>query len=129
MDERFEALAALAVHGANVQAGQVVAVGAFLEQETLVRAIAAEAYRRGALFVDVQYFDPFVKRARIKHADPDTLEFVPPRYGARVEPLGERRDARINLPGTTAANVLDGLDPALTGKDQLPYVKEIPKLV
>ena len=129
MDDRYGALAALAVHGANVQRGQVVAVGAFLGQETLVRAIAAEAYRRGALFVDVQYFDPIVKRARIEHAAADTLSFVPPWYGARFEALGERRDARINLTGATAPNVLDGLDPALVGKDQLPYVKEIPKLV
>ena len=129
MDDRFDALAALAVHGANVQPGQVLAVGAFLGQETLVRAVAAEAYRRGAVFVDVQYFDPLVKRARIEHADPDTLDFVPPWYGARFEALGERRDARLNLTGVTVQGALDGVDPALAGRDQLPYVKEIPKLV
>src|SRR5215217_5818098 len=114
MDERFEALAALAGHGANVQPGQVVGVAAHLEQEELVRAVAAEAYKRGALFVDVQYFDPLVKRARIEHADPETLDFVPSWYGARIDALGERRD---------------GLDPALARRDQLPYVKEVPKVV
>jgi Leucyl aminopeptidase (aminopeptidase T) len=40
-------------------------------------------YDRGAKFVDVNYFDPYVKRARIEHADPDTLEFVPSWYGDR----------------------------------------------
>ena len=126
MDERFEALAALAVHGANVQPGQVVGVNADLEQEALVRAVAAESYRRGATFVDVQYFDPYVKRARIQHADPETLDFVPSWYGARIEALGERRGARINLAGITHPGALDGLDPALAGRDQLPYVKEVP---
>src|SRR5215212_10388115 len=129
MDERFEALAALAVHGANVQPGQVVGVAAYLEQEELVRAVAAEAYKRGAVFVDVQYFDPLVKRARIEHADPDTLDFVPSWYGARIDALGERRDARINLAGITHPGALEGLDPALAGRDQLPYVKEVPRVV
>ena len=48
-----------------------------LGQETLARAVAAAAYRRGAKFVDVVYFDPYLKRARIEHADRDTLDFVP----------------------------------------------------
>jgi aminopeptidase len=68
MDERYDALAALAVHGANVQPGQVVGVGAYLGHEELVRAIAAAAYDRGALFVDVWYFDPLVKRARVRRS-------------------------------------------------------------
>jgi aminopeptidase len=129
MDERYDALAALAVHGANVQPGQVVGLGAYIGQEELVRAIAAAAYDRGALFVDVWYFDPFVKRARVAHADPDTLGFVPSWYGARFDALAERRDARIHLTGVTAPNALDGLDPALAGRDQLPYLKEIPRIV
>lgn len=129
MDERHAALAALAVHGANVQRGQVVALGAALGQEELVRAIAAESYRRGAVFVDVQYFDPLVKRARIEHADPETLDFVPSWYGARFDAIAGRRDARINLTGVTERDALAGLDPALVGRDQLPYVKEIPRIV
>ena len=68
-------------------------------QEELARAVAKAAYKRGAIFVDVAYFDPYVKRARIEHADPDTLEFVPPWYGDRVELLAERGDARIALAG------------------------------
>jgi len=65
-----ERLAELAVDvGANVQPGQIVTVSADLGQEELVREIAARAYRRGARFVDVTYFDPQVKRARIERAD------------------------------------------------------------
>jgi aminopeptidase len=129
VNERFDQLAALAVYGANVQPDQVVALGAYLGQETLARAIAAEAYRRGAIFVDVQYFDPFVKRARIEHADPDSLGFVPSWYGERIDALGERRDARIQLAGATHPGALDGVDPALAGRDQLPYLKEVPRVV
>ena len=74
MDDRLIALAELAVHGANVQPGQVVAVSAELGQEELARAVAEAGYKRGAIFVDVVYFDPYVKRARIEHADPETLD-------------------------------------------------------
>ena len=58
-------------------------------KEYLVRAIAESAYRHGARFVDVAWFDPWVKRARIEHAREETLDFVPPWYGERMLALGE----------------------------------------
>ena len=65
-DPRIERLAQLAVEvGANVQADQVVSLSGRPGQEELVRAIAAAAYRRGARFVDVGWFDPHVKLARL----------------------------------------------------------------
>ena len=129
MDARIHALAELAVHGANVQAGQVVAIGASTGQEALTRAIAEAAYRRGALFVDVTYFDPYVKRARIEHADPETLDFVPPWYGNRMLAHAEQQGARVTIVGLTAPNLLDDLDKKLVGKDMLPRVKELTKIV
>jgi aminopeptidase len=125
-DRVVERLAALAVEvGANVQPGQLVGVGADLGQEELARAVAAAAYRRGARFVDVRYFDPFVKRARIEFAAEDTLDYVPPWYGQRIERLGEERGASVALSGPTAVGSLDGLDPSRAGRDQLPFVKEL----
>jgi aminopeptidase len=129
MDARFSRLAELSVHGSNVQPGQIVLVTAELGQEELARAIAAAAYDRGARFVDVNYFDPFVKRARIQHADPETLDFVPSWYGERAIAHAEARGARVTLAGATAPNLLDDLDNALVGRDRLPYLKEIPKIV
>src|SRR5665213_481392 len=74
MADRWTRLATLAAHGANVQPGQVVLVQADLGHLELARAVTAAAYDRGAKYVDVNYFDPYVKRARIEHADPDTLD-------------------------------------------------------
>jgi aminopeptidase len=128
-DDRFRVLAELAVHGANVQRGQVVGVAAELGQEELARAIAAAAYERGALYVDVAYFDPWLKRERILHADPDTLGFVPPWLGHRVETLAERADATISIAGVVSPNALQGVDPALAGRDRLPWVKERGRVV
>jgi aminopeptidase len=129
MDERLQRLAEIAVHGANVQPGQIVIVGAEIGQEEQARATAAAAYKRGAKFVDVEYFDPFVKRARIANAEPDTLSFVPAWYGERLIEFAEGGGSRIQLHGITATNPLDGLDPALAGKDMLPRVKEWTKIV
>ena len=115
--------------GANVQPGQIVFVQAELGQEELVRALAAACYRRGARFVDVNYVDPYVKRARIQHADPETLEFVPDWLGHRVLRLGEERAARIFVGGATTPGLLDDLDPALAGRDLLPRLKETGQIV
>ena len=118
-------LAELAVSlGANLQPGQIVAVGSEPGKEQLARAIAEAAYRRGAKFVDLSVFDLHFKRARVRHAPPDTLAYVPPWIGERVLALGEHRAARIVLTGPVAPRLMDGLDPALVGKDMLPSVKE-----
>jgi aminopeptidase len=110
--------------GANVQHDQIVAVTCEPGKERLTRAIAESAYRHGAKFVDVQWFDPWVKRARIEHARDETLEFVPEWYGERVLALGTARAARIALSGASAPGVLEDLDPVRAGKDRLPALKE-----
>ncbi len=129
MADRLERLAELAVHGANVQPGQVLMVTGEVGNAEVARAVAAAGYRRGARFVDVDYFDPYVKRARIEHADPDTLGFVPPWYGERFLAHAEDHGARVTLAGPTAPNLLDDLDKRLIGKDMLPRVKELTRVV
>jgi aminopeptidase len=125
-DSLLPRLADLAVTlGANVQPDQIVTIGADHGQFELARAIADSAYRRGARFVDVQYFDPYVKRARIQYAETDSLDFVPTWYSYRMRALGTERAARISLAGPTATGLLDDLDQTRSGRDQLPFVKEI----
>src|SRR5436190_7376590 len=123
--EMLERLAELAIgFGANVQPGQVVAINGEPGKEPLVRALAAAAYRHGARFVDVAWFDPWVKRARIEHAPEDTLDYVPPWYGERMLALGEHRAARIAIAGPSVPGLLDDLDPVRAGRDRLPSLKE-----
>jgi aminopeptidase len=131
MDEAtLERLADLVVgFGANVQRDQIVSVSCEPGKEPLTRAIAASAYRHGARFVDVAWFDPWIKRARIAHAREETLEFVPDWYGARILALGDQRAARIGLSGPSAPGVLEGLDPVRAGKDRLPALKESGQVV
>ena len=127
--DRWTRLADLAVHAANVQPGQIMAVSAELEQDELARAIAAAAYRRGAQFVDIWYFDPYLKRARVENADPETLEYVPQWYADRMLAHAAAKGARVSLAGPTKPDLLNDLDASLVGKDRLPWLKETGKIV
>jgi aminopeptidase len=129
MADRLQRLAELAVHGANVQPGQILMVTAELGNEDVAREVAAAGYRRKARFVDVEYFDPYVKRARIEHADPATLDFVPPWYGERMLDHAAEKGARVTFATLTAPNLLDDLDAKLVGKDMLPRLKELTQIV
>ncbi|MCW3012554.1 MAG: aminopeptidase [Solirubrobacterales bacterium] len=121
----LERFARLAVgFAANVQPGQLVQVKTEIGKEAVTRAIATEAYRAGAKFVDVEWFDLHVKRARLEYAAEDTLDWVPEWMGAKLMALSDARAARIALSGPVAPHLLDGIDPARSGKDQLPALKE-----
>ena len=129
-DATLTRLADLAVgFGCNLQEGQILAISGEPGKERLIRALAESAYQRGAKFVDVGWFDPWVKRARIEHAAEDTLDFVPPWIGERVLALGEHRAARVALSGPVAPGLLEDLDPVRAGCDRLPSVKEAGRVV
>ena len=129
-DDTLERLADLVVSfGANVQPDQIVSVSCQPGKERLTRQVAASAYRAGAKFVDVTWFDPYVKRARIEHARDETLDYVPPWLGDRMLALGEHRAARIGLSGPVAPGLMADLDPIRSGRDRLPGLKENGRVV
>ena len=122
-------LAELAVFGANVQPGQLVAVTSYIGKENVTRKIVRAAYQRGAKYVDVLYFDQWVKRERIAHAAEDTLDYVPPWMQERLLYISDEHAARISLSGPHAPRALQGLDPARAGRDLLPYLPETGEVV
>ena len=113
------------VVGANVQPDQVVAVSARPGQEALVYALAERAYRRGARYVDVSWFDPRLKRQRLLHAPDDSLEWMPPWLAERASALGDMGAAAISLSGPTAPGLFDDVDPVRAGRDRSPAVPEL----
>jgi aminopeptidase len=125
MQQQLERLADLIVNfGANVQKGQIVDIGSALGKEELTRALTASAYKRGAKFVDVYYWDPHLKRARVQYAAEEVLDFVPEWYGKRTLELGDQRGATISLSGPTEPHLYDDVDPERLGRDVFPRVKE-----
>lgn len=122
-------LAELAAWGANVQPGQIVGISSSLGKEELTRRIVRAAYKRGAKYVDVLYWDQWLKRERIELADEGTLTYVPPWLSQRLYWLSDEHAARVTLSGPQAPDALRGLDPARAGKDLLPYLKETGEVV
>jgi aminopeptidase len=119
----------IAGFGANIQPGQVVNVSSAPGKEAVTRELARAAYQRGAKYVDVSYFDQWVKRQRLSHAAEDTLEYVPEWMGQRLLQLSDERGCRISLSGPHAPRALEGIDPARAGRDLLPYLKETGEVI
>ena len=116
--------------GANLQPGQIVSLSrcARARSGSCERSPSAPT-SSGAKFVDLTWFDPWVKRARMAHAPDDTLEYVPPWYGERMLALGRERGAAITLSGPVAPGLLDDLDPVRAGRDRLPAIRETGEVV
>ena len=115
--------------GVNVQAGQLVGVTSYVGKEDLTRAVARAAYARGARYVDVLYFDQWLKRERLLGAPIDTLDYIPPWLRARLLHLSEQHGARITLSGPHAPRALNGVAAERVGRDLLPYLPETGEIV
>jgi aminopeptidase len=94
-----------------------------------VHAIARRAYEKGARFVDVWYFDGAVKRIRAETAREETLGWAPPWIGRRLLDLGDLDAARVVLSPIVPPGLMQGVDPARAGKDRLPTVPELFKVI
>ena len=81
-DRYARRLGKLAVEvGANVAAGQDVFVLAMdVQQAPIARASRNPPTESGARYVTVLYWDQHAKRARLRHAPADSLDFVPDWY-------------------------------------------------
>ena len=124
-EERLERYARLAVEvGANVGEGQVVWVIALLEHAPLAREIARVAYEKGARYVDVDYSDQHVRRARIQLADEETLGWTPPWTLAKVDHVTQERGALIQLVGDPEPELLADLDGTRVGKTRMKELAE-----
>jgi aminopeptidase len=126
-DRYARRLGKLAVEvGANVAAGQDVFVLAMdVQQAPIARAIAESAYESGARYVTVLYWDQHAKRARLRHAPADSLEFVPAWYERLIADCVERRGAVIVVWGDPDPALLTDIDPARAGADHMPLTPSL----
>jgi aminopeptidase len=106
--------------GIGLRPGQDLAVNAHLEHAYFARILCDEAYRRGAALVDVWYWDPHAKLARLEHAPIDTLVRTPGWLDRRYRELAERGGALVNLAGDPEPDLLRDVDQARAGLDRMP---------
>jgi aminopeptidase len=124
-EERLERYARLAVEvGANVGDGQVLWLLAFPEHAPLARAIARCAYERGARYVDVDYSDQHVRRARIEHAADETLDWTAPWMLEKIDFLARERGALLSIAGDPEPELLADLDGGRVAKTRMRELTE-----
>src|SRR2546423_669141 len=75
--------------GVDVRAGQDVYISGQIEQAEFLRAIAEDAYRAGARSVDVEFRDPWVRRALVAEGSDEALGFSPPWMVTRMHQAAE----------------------------------------
>jgi aminopeptidase len=115
--------------GANLQPGQTLGIKCFHEHAPLARAITEVAYEMGARFVDIWYWDPHTKRARVEHAPENSLDWTPPWLHARQEWLVENGGALVQITGDPEPDLMAGLDPKRAGADAMPRLRSVIELV
>jgi aminopeptidase len=108
---RLDTYARLAIEvGLNLVPGQDLQITAMLEHHPFVRALAESAYAAGARYVDVNYVDQHVTRARIKHAPEDSLDWSAPHRIQQIEDLGARKGALVSVTGNPEPDLFRDLD-------------------
>src|SRR4051794_35044497 len=106
--------------GVDVQRGQNVIIHAEIDHAPFVRALVAEAYRAGARLVDVDYRDPYVRRALVAEGSEESLGVTPPWVVARMEEAAANGTAMISVSGGSNAEVYEGLDAARLARARMP---------
>jgi aminopeptidase len=108
--------------GANLAPGQYLGISSPLAHADFVRVIAEQAYAAGARFVDVWYWDAWVKKSRVAYAPEGSLSWTPPWLDERARFLRENQAANISIAGDPAPELLAGLDPRRAGLDSMPML-------
>ena len=106
--------------GVALQPGQDLAANAHLAHAFFARILCDEAYALGAQLVDVWYWDPHTKLARLRHAPTDSLTRTPEWLDTRYRRLAERGGALVNLTGDPEPDLLGDVDPGRAGLDRMP---------
>ena len=129
-DDRLTRYAQLVVQiGANVQAGQRVAVAADIVHAPVVRAVVEQAYLAGASRVEVDYTDAHVRRSALLHAPFESLTTAPDWTLVRVREYERDGGALIRLTGSADPSLFDGIDPARVAATPLDLANESRRII
>jgi aminopeptidase len=122
---RLDTYARLAIEvGLNLVPGQDLQITGLLEHHPFVRAIAGAAYAAGARYVDVNYVDQHVTRARIKHAPEDSLDWAAPHKIKQIEDLGAKKGALVSITGNPEPDLFRDLDGRRVGLTRATKLSE-----
>jgi aminopeptidase len=97
--------------GVNLQSGQSLRIGAELEHAPFVRIVTEEAYRQGAPYVQVDWMDTPLARARMQYSSGENLSYFPEYEVAKARQMVDEGWARLSLVGSEFPDLLKDVDP------------------
>lgn len=100
----------IAVHGLNVQPGQLVNIVAEAAHRDFVVRIVEQCYKKGAKHVNVDLADPRFTQLRIELAEDDTLKYVPKSVTVQYDELVDETAANLRLVGLEYPGLFENTD-------------------
>ena len=104
----------IAVHGLNVQPGQIVNLSGEVPHRDLLLLIGEQCYSRGARCVDIEISDGRIGRQRIDNSEEEHLTYVPDYTREKYDYLVESQAANLKIVGPEFPTVMKGADPKRT---------------
>ena len=110
LQSRIERYADLTINvGLNLQPGQSVYLSAELGHAPFVRAITVKAYQAGAHYVRVNWLDTPTQAARLRHADAESLDYIPEFDIAASRQMTDEKWTRLAIVGPDFPDELSGI--------------------
>jgi aminopeptidase len=110
--------------GVDVRKGQDVYVSGDLEHADFLHAIAEDAYRAGARHVDIDFHDPWLRRALVAEGSDESLGWSPPWMVTRMEQAAATSAAVIHVSSGSDAEVYEGLDLGRLARARMPELEK-----
>lgn len=124
--DAVEGYAALVVRvGVNVQPGQCLLLRAELEHAEFVRLVVAAAYKAGARFVQLQWADDPIAKARYIDSQPEYLDYLPEYEVARHREMVNDGWALLSIVGPSHPTLFEDVEPALMRRVQQARLRKV----
>jgi len=126
-EEKLDNYAKLLVkHGLNVQEGQVANLTGEVIHRQLLNKVAAEAYKAGAQFVNIDLVDPWHARCRLLESKKSAyLDYVPLFTPTKFNALVDCQGAVLRFQGSEEPRSLADLSPEAVNRMQSHYRKSL----
>jgi aminopeptidase len=112
-------------HGANVQPGQLVNIGAEVIHRDLAYRIAREAYRAGASNVMLDLTEPRLQRFKLDTVKDEHVSLVPRCVSTKYEQILEEGGATIKIIGPEFPLLLAGVPPKRVNNERLAFYNAV----
>lgn len=94
--------------GVNLQPGQSLAIKAEIGNREFATQLAGTAYAAGARYVEIDWIDPLLQKARLENSQTEHLDFLPDAFVSQAEERLQDGWASISVVGKEFPHLLDG---------------------